>query len=258
VLVTGGAVVAVVGLLVSVLLVRDTADHVALEQSSARWEGEAPAPPLRQAFADGTYRDPALRSASQAGFTNNLNDALAWGIVPLYLAASGASASEVGLVAGVYPAVWGVAQIWTGHRSDRVGRKPLIVVGMLVQAAALGLLAASDGAVGIAAVAAVVLGLGTALVYPTLIAAISDAVSPVARAPVVGIYRFWRDMGYVAGGLVAGLAADAIDYGGAIAVVAGLTAASGLWVMIDMPRAPLLGSGAAAAQRGNPEQQRAT
>jgi MFS family permease len=236
VLVTGGALVAVVGLLVSVLLVRDTAEHVALEQSSDRWEG-SDAAPLSQAFADATYRDPALRSASQAGFTNNLNDALAWGIVPLYLAASGASASEVGLVAGIYPAVWGLAQIWTGHWSDRVGRKPLIVAGMLVQAGALGLLAASDGAFGTAAAAAVVLGLGTALVYPTLIAAISDAVSPVARPPAVGVYRFWRDMGYVAGGLIAGVTADAIDYGGAIAVVAALTALSGLWVMFDMPAA---------------------
>ena len=235
VLIAGGAVVAVVGLLVSALLIRDTAEHVALEQSGAAWNGEDTAPPLRQAFADATFREPALRSASQAGFTNNLNDALAWGIVPLYLAANGASAGEIGLVAGVYPAVWGLAQIWTGHRSDRVGRKPLIVAGMLVQAGALALLAASRGGVGAAAAAAVILGLGTALVYPTLIAAISDAVSPVARPPAVGVYRFWRDMGYVAGGLVAGLAADAIDYSGAIALVAALTAASGLWVAFDMP-----------------------
>jgi MFS family permease len=116
-----------------------------------------------------------------------------------------------------------------------VGRKPLIVGGMFVQAGALALLAGSDGAVVPAAVAAVVLGIGTALVYPTLIAAISDAVSPAARPTAVGVYRFWRDMGYVAGGLIAGLTADAIDYRGAIAVVATITAASGLWVMLDMP-----------------------
>jgi MFS family permease len=235
VLVTGGAVVAVLALLLSVLFVRDTAEHVALEQSRHHPDEHDASPPLRQAFAEATFRKPALRSCSQAGFTNNLNDALAWGVVPLFMAANGASASEIGLVAGIYPAVWGVAQIWTGHWSDRAGRKPLIVAGMLVQAAALGLLAASDGAVATAAVAAIALGLGTALVYPTLIAAISDAVSPVARAPAVGIYRFWRDMGYVAGGLTAGLAADAIDYPGAIALVAALTAASGLWVLVDMP-----------------------
>ena len=155
--------------------------------------------------------------------------------MPLFLAAGGASAAEVGLVAALYPGVWGVGQILAGQWSDRVGRKPLIVAGMLLQAAALALLAGSDGAVGLAATAAAVLGAGTALVYPTLIAAISDAVSPVARAPAVGVYRFWRDMGYVAGGLLAGLAADAIGYGGAIAIVAALTAASGLWVAIDLP-----------------------
>jgi MFS family permease len=234
VLVAGGAVVAVLALLLSVLFVRDTAEHVALEQAQHPDE-DGTSPSLRQAFAEATFRKPALRSCSQAGFTNNLNDALAWGLVPLFMAANGASASEIGLVAGLYPVVWGVTQIWTGHWSDRAGRKPLIVGGMLVQAAALGLLAASGGGVATAAVAAVALGLGTALVYPTLIAAISDAVSPVARPPAVGIYRFWRDMGYVAGGLIVGLAADAIDYPGAIALVAALTAASGLWVLIDMP-----------------------
>ena len=235
VLVAGGAAIALIALLMSVLFVRDTAEHVALEQ--ARHAGGEVAPPLRNAFGDVTFRDPALRACSQAGFSNNLNDALAWGVLPLFLAANGASASEIGLVAGLYPAVWGAAQIWTGHWSDRAGRKPLIVAGMLVQAAALALLAGSGGSVAAAAMAAVSLGIGTALVYPTLIAAISDAVSPVARAPAVGIYRFWRDMGYVAGGLIAGVAADAIDYGGAIALVAALTAASGLWVMLDMPPA---------------------
>jgi MFS family permease len=239
VLVAGGALVALVALLVSALFVRDTADHVALEQAEHAHANDRGLT-LGKAFAEATFRDRALRSCSQAGFTNNLNDALAWGLVPLFLAADGASASEIGLVAGVYPAVWGVGQIWTGHWSDRVGRKPLIVAGMFVQAGALALLAGSDGAVAVAAIAATVLGIGTALVYPTLIAAISDVVSPVARPGAVGIYRFWRDMGYVAGGLIAGVAADAIDYAGAIAVVAALTAVSGLWVMLDMASSPRL------------------
>ena len=246
VLVAAGAVVAVVALLLSVLFVRDTAEHVALEQAGHA-RAEAGAPRLRRAFAEATFRDSSLRSCSQAGFTNNLNDALAWGVLPLFLAADGNSASEIGVVAGLYPAVWATAQIGTGHWSDRVGRKPLIVAGMFIQAAALALLAASGGAVAVAAVAAVSLGAGTALVYPTLIAAISDAVSPVERPPAVGVYRFWRDMGYVAGGLVAGIAADAIDYAGAIAIVAALTAASGLWVMLDMPRASLASMRARAA-----------
>jgi MFS family permease len=234
VLVAGGAAVALIALAVSVIFVRDTADHVALEQARQH-DRDAQVPRLREAFPDASYRVPALRSCSQAGLVNNLNDALAWGLAPLFLAAQGASTGEIGLVAGIYPAVWGLGQIWTGHWSDSVGRKPLIVAGMLVQALALGLLALSGGAVVGAALAAGALGIGTALVYPTLIAAVSDAVSPIARAPTVGVYRFWRDMGYVAGGLIAGVLADAIDFEAAIAVVAMLTAASGLWVAVDLP-----------------------
>ncbi len=235
VLVVAGAGVAVTALVLSALFVRDTSAHVALEQQLGAHDSAETTPSLRAVFPDASYRRPALRSCSQAGLVNNLNDALAWGLVPLFLAAGGASPAQVGLVAGLYPAVWGVGQIWTGHWSDRLGRKPLIVGGMLLQAGALALLAASGAAVAIAAAAAVALGAGTALVYPTLIAAIADTVSPVARAPTVGVYRFWRDMGYVAGGLIAGLAADAIDYSGAIAVVAALTAASGVFVAVDMP-----------------------
>ena len=235
VLVAGGAGIALVALLVTILFVRDTAAHVQFEQREGGHEREETAPRLRQAFPDASYRRPALRSCSQAGLVNNLNDALAWGLVPLFLAANGASASQVGLVAGLYPAVWGAGQIAAGQWSDVVGRKPLIVAGMLLQAAALSLLAASGGAVGLAALTAIILGVGTALVYPTLIAAISDAVSPVARAPMVGVYRFWRDMGYVAGGLLVGLTADALGYSGAIVIVAALTALSGIWVAIDFP-----------------------
>ena len=235
VLVIGGAAVAAVALLVSIAFVRDTAAHVRLEQARDHSSGEAP-PRLGQAFSDATWRVPSLRACSQAGLVNNLNDALAWAVVPLYLASEGASLAAVGLVAGIYPAVWGLGQIAAGAWSDRIGRKPLIVSGMLIQGLALALLAASGGAVVLAALAAVVLGIGTALVYPTLIAAISDSVSPVARAASVGIYRFWRDMGYVVGGLIAGFAADAVGYSGAIAIVAALTAGSGLWVALDLNR----------------------
>jgi MFS family permease len=235
VLVVGGIAVALTALIATALFVRDTGAHVTLEQARDHAHERPTAPSLRETFADASYRVPALRSCSQAGLVNNLNDALAWGLVPLFLAADGASPGEIGLVAGLYPAVWGVGQIWTGHWSDTIGRKPLIVAGMLIQSGALGILAASGGAVAPAAFAAVALGAGTALVYPTLIAAISDAVTPVARAPTVGVYRFWRDMGYVVGGLAVGLLADAIDPAATIAVVAGLTAASGLWVAIGLP-----------------------
>src|SRR5205823_6080228 len=150
--------------------------HVSLARREASASDGERAPALPEALALTSWRRPALRACSQAGLVNNLNDALAWGLVPLYLAANGASVGEVGLVAGLYPAVWGLGQIVTGGWSDRVGRKPLIVAGMLVQAAALGLLALTGGNVAGAALAAIALGAGTALVYPTLIAAISDEV----------------------------------------------------------------------------------
>ncbi len=238
VLVVGAVAVAVIGLVLSVAFVRDTAAHVAVEQSGHASGAAQKAPPFRVAFPTASYRDPSLRSCSQAGLVNNLNDALAWGLVPLYLAAGGASVGAIGRVAGLYPAVWGLGQIWAGHRSDTVGRKPLIVTGMLLQAFALAALAASGGRIAVAALAAIGLGAGTALVYPTLIAAVSDAVMPTWRASVVGVYRFWRDMGYVVGGLTAGIAADVVGFEGAIVLVAGLTALSGLWVVLDMPARP--------------------
>jgi MFS family permease len=235
VVVVAGAVIASTALLLAVLFVRDTAAHVALEQSRHHPAAEHKPPRLRRAFAQASYRVPALRCCSQAGLVNNLNDGLSWGLVPLFLAAHGASVTQVGLVAAIYPAVWAAAQIATGAWSDSIGRKPLIVAGMLIQAAALTVLALSGGRLAIAAGTAVLLGLGTALVYPTLIAAMSDAVSPVERPAIVGVYRFWRDMGYALGALIAGTVADALGYGGAISIVASLTAASGLWVLIDMP-----------------------
>jgi MFS family permease len=235
VLVVGGFAIAALALLITVFFVRDTAAHVDLEQERDHPDVGLAPPRMRDAFPDASYRDPALRSCSQAGLVNNLNDALAWGLVPLFLAAAGASAGQIGLVAALYPAVWGLGQIWTGHWSDSVGRKPLIVAGMLLQAGALGVLAASDGEIALAAAASIALGAGTALVYPTLIAAVSDAVSPVARPAAVGAYRFWRDMGYVVGGLGAGVLADAFGFSGAIVAIAGLTAASGLWVVLDLP-----------------------
>ena len=224
----GGAAIAVIGLASSLLFVRDTQAHVAVEQEDHG--GRLHKISLREAFPLVSYRDPVLRACAQAGLVNNLNDALAWGLAPLYLAANGASASQIGAVAAVYPAVWGLGQLGTGWLSDHVGRKPLIALGMLVQGGALALLVAGDGAFIPAFVAAILLGGGTAMVYPTLIAAVSDAVEPRDRAQAVGIYRFWRDAGFVFGGLVAGVVADLAGSGGAIALVAALTAASGVFV----------------------------
>jgi len=223
----GAVIIAVLGTLISILFVRDTGAHVEEEQ---RLQGAAVASSLRSAFMRGSVSDRVLRACSQAGLINNFNDALAWGLAPLYLAANGASVTEVGIVAGVYPAVWGVGQLATGALSDRTGRKPLITIGMLVQAGALALLVAGGGEFVPSLGAAVLLGLGTALVYPTLIAAVSDVAQPVDRAQLVGVYRFWRDFGFVAGALLVGLVADAFGAGAAIAVVSALTAASGIWV----------------------------
>jgi MFS family permease len=223
----GAAVVAGLGTLISLIFVRDTGAHVVEEQ---RRQGAAVASSLRSAFIRGTLGDRVLRACSQAGLVNNLNDALAWGLAPLYLAANGASVTEVGIVAAVYPAVWGLGQLATGALSDHAGRKPLIVSGMLVQAGALALLVGGGGEFVPALGAAVLLGIGTALVYPTLIAAVSDVAQPVDRAQIVGVYRFWRDFGFVVGALLAGLVADAFGTGAAIAVVSGLTAGSGIWV----------------------------
>jgi len=221
------ALIAVAGTLLSALFVRDTGAHVAEEQ---RAHGAASRGTLRAAFLRGTLRDPVLRACSQAGLVNNLNDALAWGLAPLYLAANGASVTQIGLVAGAYPAVWGAGQLFTGWLSDLTGRKPLIVLGMLVQAGALVLLVLGEGAFAPALAAAVLLGLGTALVYPTLLAAVSDVAQPVERAQLVGVYRFWRDFGFVAGAVLAGILADAFGDTSAIGAVAALTAASGIWV----------------------------
>lgn len=238
VLVAASSAIVVTALLCSSLLVRDTAEHLALEQAQEDRTGDGGPPRLRTAFAQASYQVPALRSCSQAGLVNNLNDGLAWGLVPLFLTVHGATVAQIGLVAAVYPGVWSIAQIGTGHWSDKIGRKPLIAGGMLLQAIALGTLALSRGAIATATAAAAILGLGTALVYPTLIAAMSDAVTPVARAPVVGVYRFWRDSGYALGALITGATADALGYGGAIAIVAALSAASGIWVLADMPAEP--------------------
>jgi MFS family permease len=224
----GAAVIVAAGLVISVFAVRDTGAHVDLEQ---RAHGDEPMhASLRSAFVHATVRDPVLRACSQAGLVNNLNDALAWGLAPLYLAAHGASVREIAVVAAAYPVVWGAGQLLTGWASDHVGRKPLIVAGMLLQAFALGVLVAGNGDFAPSLAAAVLLGAGTAMVYPTLIAAVSDVVQPRDRARVVGVYRFWRDFGFVVGALIAGFVADAASPRAAIAIVAVLTAASGLAV----------------------------
>lgn len=220
-----GVVYVLAGLLLSVLAVRETREHVAIEAL------DQPAPEgmgLSQGeiFRRTSRTDRNLSSISQAGLVNNLNDGMAWGLFPLLFAAAGMSLERIGLLVALYPAVWGLGQIFTGAWSDRVGRKWLIVWGMWLQAVGIGITALAAGFSGFA-LGAVLLGVGTALVYPTLLAAIGDVAHPTWRASAVGIYRLWRDLGYAVGALLAGLIADWLGLSAALWAVAGLTLLSG-------------------------------
>jgi MFS family permease len=186
-----------------------------------------------QVFAQTSWRQPSLSAASQAGLVNNLNDGMAWGLLPIFFADAGLSVGRIGVLAAIYPAVWGLGQLVTGAWSDRVGRKPPIVAGMSLQAVAIAVIASVD-TFGWWAVAAVVLGVGTALVYPTLLAAVGDVAHPTWRAASVGVYRLWRDAGFAVGALLTGLIADLAGARTAIWTVASLTAASGLVVAVRM------------------------
>jgi MFS family permease len=213
---------AVLGLAASVVLVRDTRAHVALEVDSSE-----KALAFGRVFARTSWQDRSLFAASQAGLVNNLNDAVIWGLLPLVWAAQGLNLPSIGLLAASYPVVWSLGQLVTGPLSDRLGRKPLVVAGMLVQAG--GIWVALLGLAFSAKVAGVaLLGVGTAMVYPTLLATVSDLAEPAWRASAVGVYRFWRDAGFLAGALGAGLLAEAATPHLAVQAVAVLTLASGL------------------------------
>ncbi|QNS08034.1 MFS transporter [Streptomyces xanthii] len=224
-----GVVFVVAGLALA-LAVRDTAGHVALElarHAEPLPTGESTG--LAAVFARTSWRHRSLRGASQAGLVNNLNDGLTWGVFPLLFTDHGLGLAAVGLIKGLYPILWGMGQIPTGHLADRVGRKPLIVTGILVQSAGFVIaLALLDTPLLAGVLSSVALGLGTAMVYPALIASVSDHAHPAWRANALGTYRFWRDMGYAVGALVAGVLADALGLNATVVAAAALTAASGL------------------------------
>jgi len=240
-----GVAFAVVGLALSALLVRETHAHARHEANSHA----APAPVIsqREIFIRTSFRDRELSSISQAGLVNNLNDGMAWGLFPLFYAAANISLERIAWLAAIYPAVWGIGQLFTGALSDRVGRKWLIATGMWVQAAGIAAIVLSTHVAGFAAGAAL-LGIGTAMVYPTLLAAIADVAHPSWRASAVGVYRLWRDLGYAIGALLAGITADAFGIDAAIWLVAGVTFASGLLVAVRMRETqPQRSSGISAA-----------
>ncbi|MFI7061753.1 MFS transporter [Kribbella sp. NPDC050124] len=223
-----GVAYAALGLGLSTLVVRETRGH-AQHEAGTTHHGLA----TRKVFTRTSFTEPALSSASQAGLVNNLNDGLAWGLLPILFAGHGLELAEIGLLGALYPAVWGFAQLATGTLSDRIGRKWLIAGGMLLQAAALALVAASTE-LSSWIVAVTALGLGTAAVYPTLLATIGDVAEPTWRARAVGVYRLWRDSGFAVGALLAGAIADLWGIPAAVWTVAALTAASGLLVATRM------------------------
>ena len=225
-----GIAFAALGLGLSTLFVRETRGHA---EHEAREHGQQEALATSEVFRRTSFSDRALSSCSQAGMVNNLNDGLAWGLLPIFFADAGLTVSRIGVLAALYPAVWGLGQLVTGALSDRVGRKPLIVGGMLTQAAAIGWIAATTG-FGPWALGAVALGAGTAMVYPTLIAAIGDVAHPSWRARSVGVYRLWRDGGFAVGAVLAGVLADWFSVTAAIWAVAALTALSGIVVIVRM------------------------
>jgi MFS family permease len=223
---------ALLGLFISVFLVRETHGHVNVEigmnaqtkdHESSQWD----------IFKRTSLTDRDLSSVSQAGLVNNLNDGLAWGLLPLLYAAFHLSLVEIGWLTAIYPAVWGAGQLFTGAASDRIGRKWLIASGMWIQAAGLFAIALSAVFTGFAS-GAILLGIGTAMVYPTLLAAIGDVAHPAWRAGAVGVYRLWRDLGYAFGALLAGIVADFLGAQAAVASIAGLTVFSGLVVAVRM------------------------
>jgi MFS family permease len=230
-----GIAFAGLGLTLSTLFVRETRGHAHYEATqhvdrAEHLHGELT---TGQVFRLTTVTEPALSSCSQAGLVNNLNDGLAWGLFPIFFADAGLSIARIGILAAIYPAVWGIGQLGTGALSDRVGRKWLIVAGMWVQGGAIALIAATSG-FGPWALGAALLGVGTAMVYPTLLAAVGDVAHPQWRASAVGVYRLWRDGGFAIGAVLAGLTADAFGLDAAIWAVAALTAVSGLVVAIRM------------------------
>jgi MFS family permease len=224
---------ALIAVALCAVFVRETRGHAELEATHHDKSHADVALTSRQIFLRTSFTEPALSSASQAGLVNNLNFGLSWGLFPILFATTGMAVDRIGVLVAVYPAVWGVGQLVTGALSDRWGRKHLITAGMLTQAGGLALIATGT-TFGWWLTATALLGAGTAMVYPTLLAAVGDVAHPLWRARAVGVYRLWRDSGYAAGAVVGGLIADLWGLRAAIWAAAAITVASGLAVAARM------------------------
>jgi MFS family permease len=232
-----GLGLALLGLIVSLGWVRETLHHARQEARLQLSDVGRPAVTRHPSFAETllltSWRNRALFAASQAGLVNNLNDGMVWGLLPLFLAGYGLSVERIAIVAAVYPGVWGLSQLGTGALSDRLGRKWMIAAGLWVQAVAIALVVLRQGFAAWIAAAAL-MGLGTALVYPTLLAVVGDVAHPAWRGSALGVYRLWRDSGYAVGALLSGVLADALGIEWAIGAIAGLTAIAGIVVAAVM------------------------
>jgi MFS family permease len=228
-----GVAYAGLGLGLSVFLVRETRGHVRFEAGATGGGSGPPRVTIRRIFIDTSFRERALSASCAAGLINNLNDGMAWGLFPLFFARYGLSLVGIAVLVALYPLVWGAGQLATGALSDRIGRKGLIAGGLAVQAISLALIATGQG-FALWALGAVALGVGTAMVYPTLLAAIGDVAHPAWRASAVGVYRLWRDTGFVVGALLSGAIADLFGLVAAIWVVAGITAVGAAIVAVRM------------------------
>lgn len=222
-----GVVLSLLGLFVSIFMIKDTRHHVAAEKTVSQ------VPRLKNIFFDSSWRHPQLGSVTQAGLINNLNDGMAWGIFPVLLASKGFSIAEIGLVTAVYPAVWGIGQLFTGKMADRFCKKDLLFIGMVLQAVALLLFAWASQWIHFMLLS-MVLGWGTAMVYPTFLATIAENTHPSDRAQSIGIFRLWRDLGYAIGAIITGLLADWFEINLPIFFIGSLTLGSAIIIKVRM------------------------
>ena len=224
-----GIGIAVIGLLSSILLVKDTRMFMHKESKTVKTEQ------LSNVFIETSFKNKTLSSITQAGLVNNLNDGMIWGLLPMVLLSLNYSTENIGIIAAIYPTVWGLGQLFTGKMADHYSKKAMLFWGMLLQGVAIILIPYSEGFYELATISAI-LGLGTAIVYPTFLAAIADATSPNQRAESIGAFRLWRDLGYAIGAIVSGVTADVLGIEYAILLIGLITILSSLVIKIRMPK----------------------